>query len=231
MTVVLTVLCSNGLVIAADSQITEGDRAVSYPAPKLHPLGGRAFWGGSGARSVLLDLQKDFDSSPAAILEADDVGHAIQQRVLPVLRYHYEHFIPDIPGEEGGGGPSAYVLAAGYAKDEPFIVEINPHGMVSRYEQIGFHAIGSGAPMAQQAGVLLAHFRMTEREVEYGVAAIVRVLDALELTSPSVGDPISVARITPDGAHLLDDDELAEVREHVERWAELEQRAMDELFG
>jgi proteasome beta subunit len=230
VTVVLSMLCADGIVIGSDSQITEGDRAVSYPAQKLHPLGDHAAWGGSGARSVLLDLEKDFAGSAAAILEADDIGHALQERVLPVLQHHYEHFIADVPGEEGGGGPSAYVLVAGYTGDDPFIVEINPHGMVSRYEDIGFHAIGSGAPMAQQAGVLLAHFRMTERSVDHGVLAALRVLRALDLTSPSVGDPFSVARITPDGAEHLDEEQLEEAGERLQRWEELEQRALDELF-
>jgi proteasome beta subunit len=231
VTVVLALRCNNGLVIASDSQITEGDRDVSYPAPKLHPLGDNAAWGGSGARSVLLDLQHVFADNAAAILEAEDVGRALQSRTIPVMKHHYENYIADVPGEGAGGGVSAYVLAAGFTNGEPFIVEINPHGMIGRYEDIGFHAIGSGAPMAQQAGVLLAHFRMIERAVEYGVVAVVRVLDALELTSPSVGDPISVARITAeDGAHHLDDDEIQEVRDHLKRWSELEQRALDDLF-
>jgi proteasome beta subunit len=230
VTVVLSMLCSDGIVIGSDSQITEGDRAVSYPAPKLHPLGEHAAWGGSGARSVLLDLEKDFDRAAAAILEADDIGRALQERVLPVMRHHYDNYIADVPGEESDGGPSAYVLAAGYSHDEPFIVEINPHGMVSRYEDIGFHAIGSGAPMAQQAGVLLAHFQMAEREVAYGAVAVLRVLEALELTSPSVGDPFSIARITPAGAEHLDVDQLEEVRRDLRRWEELEKDAMDGLF-
>jgi proteasome beta subunit len=230
VTVVLAVRCSNGLVIASDSQITEGDRDVSYPAQKLHPLGEHAAWGGSGARSVLLDLERVYSDSAAAILDAEDVGRALQSRTIPVMQHHYDNFIADVPGEVGGGGVAAYVLAAGYAGDTPFIVEINPHGMIGRYEDIGFHAIGSGAPMAQQAGVLLAHFRMIERPVEYGVVAVVRVLDALELTSPSVGDPISVARIVPDGAHHLDGDEIEQARERVARWGELEQDALDRLF-
>jgi proteasome beta subunit len=231
VTVVLSMLCADGIVIASDSQITEGDRAVSYPAQKLHRLGDGAAWGGSGARSVLLDLEKDFESSSAAILESDDIGHALQERVIPVLRHHYDNYIADVPGEEGAGGPSAYVLAAGYSRGEPFIVEINPHGMVSRYEDIGFHAIGSGAPMAQQAGVLLAHFQMSEREVDFGVIAVLRVLEALELTSPSVGDPFSVARITPEGAEHLDDDQLERARKDLQRWEQLEQEALDGLFG
>ena len=231
MTVVLALMCSDGVVLAADSQVTDSARGMTYPAQKLHTLGDHAAWGGSGARSVLGDVEKVFNESAAAILESKEVDRELQERVLPILQHHYDNFIPEIPGEETEGTPSAYVLAAGYSHGEPFIVEINPNAMVSRYEDIGFHAIGSGAPMAQQAGALLAHFRVTERSVDYGVLAAVRVIDALALTSASVGAEVDVARIVAEGAHHLDDSEVAEARQQVKRWTEEEQRVLDELFS
>lgn len=231
MTVVLSLVCSDGIVMAADTQVTEKDRGVSYPARKLHPLGTQGAWGGSGAQSVLLELETIFEDSPASILEAEDPGRALQERVLPVMQHHYDHFIAEVPGEDGdGGSPAAYVMAAGYRDGEPWIVEVNPHAMVSRYEDVGFHAIGSGAPMAQQAGALLANFRMVKRPVAYGVVAVVRVLDALSQTSPSVGGPVDVYRILPGGAEHLEPEEVDEARELVGRWLELEQEALDRLI-
>ena len=44
--------CADGLVLGADSQITDADRGLSYPARKLHRLGDHAAWGGSGARAA-----------------------------------------------------------------------------------------------------------------------------------------------------------------------------------
>jgi proteasome beta subunit len=231
MTVVLSMRCEDGLVVAADSQITEGSSNVSFPAQKVHHLGDHAAWGGSGARAVLYDVEQIFNEDAAAIIDSRDVGRALQERVIPILRHHYEHFIADVPGLTKGSTPSAYVLAAGYAGDTPFIIEINPNGMVSRYEDVGFHAVGSGAAMAQQAGALLAHFRMTERTVDYGVLAAVRVLDALSRTSPSVGGPLDVCRIVPAGAHHLSEKEIDEERARVQRWSELETRALDELLA
>lgn len=230
MTVVLSIVCADGLVMAADSQITDSARGMTYPGQKLHSMGEHAAWGGSGARSVLLDLEKIFSASPQAILEGEDVGREIQERVIPVLRHHYENFIVEVPGEETQGTPSAYVLAGGYVGDDPFVIEVNPNGMVSHYEDVGFHAIGSGAAMAQQAGALLSHFDMREREVDYGVAAAVRTLDALARSSPSVGDEIDVCRITPAGAKHLSDREVTKVRKLVARWAEAEQQALDRLL-
>jgi len=230
VTVVLAVRCEDGVVLAADSQITESDRGMSYPARKLHPLGDHAAWGGSGARSVLHDLERLFAVEADEIVGARDVGRALQERVVPVLRHHYDHFIVDVPGEEAGGTPSAYVLAAGYSHGEPFIVKVDPTGLVVRYEDVGFHAIGSGAPMAQQAGALLGHFQMEQRDVDYGVLAVVRVLDALSVSQPQVGGPLSVVRITSEGADHLDEERIEEVRRHVSRWEEAEQLALDGLF-
>lgn len=234
MTVVLAVRCADGLVLAADSQITDSDRGLSYPARKLHALGDRAAWGGSGARAVLTELDGLFDANPAVVVEAGDVGHALAEVVLPVLRRHYANFIPEVPGKpKGGATPATYVLAAGYTgppgSAEPFIVDVDPHGLIGRYEEVGFHAIGSGAAMAQQAGALLAQYRMTERSVDHGVVAVLRVLDALDRTSPSVGGPMNVCRMTPEGAHHLDEEEIERGRERVRRWVELEQRALDDL--
>ena len=85
--------------------------------------------------------------------------------------------------------------------------------------------------MAQQAGALLAHFRMTERDVDYGVVAVVRMLDTLRMTSPSIGGPVDIYRITADGAAALSEKDIDRVREQVQRWSELESKALDDLFS
>ncbi|WP_217915861.1 hypothetical protein [Miltoncostaea marina] len=230
MTVVLAIRCADGLVIASDSQITDDDRGMSFPAQKLHDLGDHAAWAGSGARGVLRDIDAALTARADEVLAALDIGHALQEVALPILRHHYDHFIPEIPGEPTQATPSAYVLAAGYGRTGPFIVEINPNGLVGRYEDIGFHAIGSGAAMAQQAGALLAHFRMTERPVGYGVLAAVRVIEALSVTSPNVGFEIDVARITEAGAEHLGADAMATARDGVARWIAAEQELLDGLL-
>lgn len=231
MTVVLALRCADGVVLGSDSQITDSARGLSYPAQKLHPFGDTAAWGGSGSRAVLYDLEQLFDGCAPAVLGAENIGHAVQERVVPVLRRHYDQFVEQVPGEkQSGATPATYVLVAGYADGQPFIVDIDPHGLIGRYEEVGFHAVGSGAAMAQQAGALLAHFRMTERDVDYGVVAVVRILDTLGITSPSIGGPKDVYRITADTADALSDKDIDRARKRVERWSDLESKALDELF-
>ena len=230
MTVVLAIKCANGIVVASDSQITDPGRGLSYPAQKLHPLGAHAAWGGSGSRAVLYDIEQIFHDEAEAVMEAKDVGHAIQAKALPVFQHHYDTFIEDVPGQGKAGTPATYLLAAGYVGDRPFIIDLDPNGLLGHHEVTGFQAIGSGAPMAQQAHALLAHFRMTERDLDYGVVGALRVLDALDASSPSVGGPMDLCRLTPDGAEHLDPDAVEKVRGQVNRWVELEQQALDGLF-
>ncbi len=223
--------CADGLVLAADSQITEPDRGLSYPAQKLHGLGKHAAWAGSGSRAVLYDLEQMFDAQPETIVEASDVGRALQSRVVPVLAHHYENFIETVPGQPNSGStPATYLLAAGYSDGQPFIVDVDPHGLIGHYEDIGFQAIGSGAPLAQQARALLSNFRMHERAVTYGVLAALRVLHALDETSPTVGGPMDVCRITPEGADHLSPEEIDAASAEVRRWQDLERSALDRLF-
>ncbi|OBI81658.1 proteasome protein [Mycobacterium asiaticum] len=230
MTVVLALRCADGIVMASDSQITDGGRGLTYPAQKLHPLGKYAAWGGSGSRAVLYDLEQIFKAEAESVVEATNIGHALQARVLPVFKYHYENYIEHVPAQHSAGTPATYVLAAGYAGDIPFIIDVDPNGLIGHHEETGFQAIGSGAAMAQQAHALLAHFRMTERDVDHGVVAALRVLDALDASSPSVGGPMDICRITPDAAKHLTPDEVEKVRGQIDRWVELERKALDQLF-
>ena len=203
---------------------------MTYPAEKLHSLGELAAWGGSGARSVLADVERCFNDHSTAILKAPDIGRALQEQVIPILRHHYDTFIPDVPGDEGGGTPSAYVMACGWRDGEPWIVEITPSGMIGHYADIGFHAIGSGAAMAQQAGSLLSHFHIAERSLRFGCAAVLRVLQALDLTSASVGEPFSLCRIDVDGAYHLTDEDIEQVSDDVRRWEDAEQAVIGDIF-
>lgn len=230
MTVVLAIKCANGIAMASDSQITDPGRGLSYPAQKLHPMGINAAWGGSGSRAVLYDVEQIFNAEAEAVVEAKDVGHALQARVVPVLKHHYENFIADVPGQEAAGTPATYILAAGYAGEVPFIVDLDPNGLIGHHEETGFQAVGSGAPMAQQAHALLAHFQMADRDVDYGVVAALRVLDALDASSPSVGGPMDICRITPDGAQHLSPKQVKAVRRQVDRWIKLEREALDRIF-
>ena len=59
---------------------------------------------------------------------------------------------------------------------------------------------------------------------------MLRVLQALDLTSSSVGEPFSLCRIDKDGAHHLSDKEIDAVNKDVRRWENAEQTAIADIF-
>ena len=70
---------------------------------------------------------------------------------------------------------------------------------------------------------------MTDRDVDHGALAAIRVLDALRITSPSIGGQVDVYRLTTEEAVALSEDDIERVREQVRRWAALENEALDRL--
>ena len=84
--------------------------------------------------------------------------------------------------------------------------------------------------MAQQAGSLLSHFILEKRSVDSGCAAVLRVLQALDQSSSSVGEPFSLCRIDADGAYHLSDKEIDKVAEVVRRWEKAERAVIADIF-
>lgn len=104
MTVVLALRCADGLVLAADSQITDSARGLGYPSQKLHPFSATGAWGGSGARAVLTEVEKAFDEkAPGILVGSADVSREVQEIVVPLLRHHYDSFIAEVPGRSRAG--------------------------------------------------------------------------------------------------------------------------------
>jgi hypothetical protein len=164
---------------------------MSYPAQKLHTMGMHAAWGGRGSRAVLYDLEQVFNAEPDAILEADDLCRALQQRTLPVLKHHYENFIEDVPAAKTAGAmPSTYVLAAGFAGDRPFIVDIDPHGLIGHYEETGFQAASTRKQsMASASELAMAEARGTRTRWAVRLTRTLhRVWQLLPMLEPRDGD-------------------------------------------
>ena len=57
-----------------------------------------------------------------------------------------------------------------------------------------------------------------------------RILDTLRVTSPSIGGPVDICRITADKAAALSEKDIERVRKQAQRWSELESKALDDLF-
>lgn len=237
MTVVIALRCSDGLIVASDSQGTESGSAVHettrHQVRKVYCVGERAAWGASGLASVITDLGPKLDGVHRSIAQTSDPCSTYVAPVRQVLKTHYDRYL-EMPDGQRSSSPASSFLAAGYGKeDEPYIVEVDPNCTASRYDELGFHSIGSGAAFARMAQALMAHFRVRESPLSHGLLVAYRVLDAVIHTSAfGVGGPIQMAVVTPlEPARILEEVELDEIASQVGLWQELERETLEDFLG
>lgn len=231
MTLIIALRCTDGVIMASDSQSTEEAGNIGYPVPKIFELIPRAVWGGSGSGQIIRELRQQFDSVRDQLEASPAIAQSLVSVVKPVLQAHYNNFIPNVPGL-APGSPATGVLAAGYSKDSgAWIVEVDPRCQYTHYDELGFHAIGSAAGFAQLANALMAHFEPKNRPLSHGMLVAYRVMDAaIETSGFGVGPPIQMWVVDAKGARELAKEELDEVQSNVGGWKELETNALDELL-
>lgn len=239
MTVVIAIRCSDALVMASDSQATEAHpnvhQRVRRETDKVFPLGGRVLWGASGMGSVIEELGEALPGHERSIERSTNIPSTVKRPVKTVLKNHYDGFVrvPEVPLSEQSL-PVASVLFAGYdGNDDPYIVEVDHNCNASRYEDEGFHAIGSGASFAQMSNALLAHFEVAQRPLAHGLLVAYRVLDAVINTSAyGVGGPIQLWQLTREsGAEHIRDEELSQIQAQVGGWQTLERESLERYLG
>ena len=231
MTIVIALSCSNGVVMASDSQASEMTSSVRFPVPKVFPLTAHAVWGGSGDAETISYLTRAFEAQRDQIEQSPDVAQALVNAMKPVLSQRYANVI-QAPGWNVPQ-PATMALACGYQPGTgSWIVEVDPCCVSSHYEAQGFHAIGSAAGFATLGNALLAHFRPAEKSLEHGRLIAYRVIHAaIETSMFGVGGSIQMWYVNADGVRQVDDNELAVLRDSVGAWQEQEEQLLDELLG
>lgn len=230
MTLILALRCSNGLVMASDSQASEAYAGVRWSVQKCFPLGHQAVWGSSGQTQVAQDLKVAYEAMTLPLPDPPDLGQHLVDSTRPTFgRFWTNHL--NLPGT---ATPATSVLACGYSTSgEPWIVEIEPNLMYNHYEaDRGFHAIGSGAGLAYMANAMLAPLDVMSRSVDHGVVVAYRAMaTAISVAGMYVSDPIRIWVVQPGLVSELDDDQKVEVRNAVGGWQEEEGHALDRALG
>jgi proteasome beta subunit len=232
MTLVIALSCSDGVVMASDSQTTETYADVRYSIQKLFKLTDHAIWGGAGDQQTVLDIDEALGHASDTIAGAVNRSQALVDTIKPVLERRYNNVVK-VPGQRRAI-PWTDSLACGYDpnSDSKWIVEVDRHCNTTSYTRRGFHAIGAAAGLAMLGNALLAHFRTAEKPLAYGKLLAYRVVDAAIQTSGyGVAEPIQMSTVDANGIHEIDDIELVELKSAVGGWKEDERSALDRLVG
>jgi 20S proteasome alpha/beta subunit len=232
MTLVIAIACTDGVLVASDSQSTEESGSVRYPVDKVFLLTSSAVWGASGVGQIIREIRETFERSQDVLEATPDMATSPVSLVRPLLEKHYGNFIRQIPGVRPGS-PATGLLAAGFGADErPWILEVDHRCQYTYYQERGFHAIGSAAGFAQLANSLMAHFDVKTKPLRYGKLIAYRAIRAaIDTAAAGVGLPIQMWTVTSEGVRALQATDIDAIEADVGGWEEVERSALDEFLG
>jgi len=151
----------------------------------------------------------------------------VLRRTVNPIQHQLKQEWVQLPGTE----PEAWGgIFCGWAKDGPWIVEIDPGGP-SQFQD-PFASTGSGYALAHTAMTSVAHFKVGEQSLEGAKAIAYR---AIETTCASaawgVGMPVQMAVVTKDGIEEINDGDVkhTELSELVDLWKAKEVETLGEL--
>ncbi len=230
MTVVLALRCADGLVIASDSQATEilvGGTPVRSDTQKLRKLGKSIIYGASGSQGLAQRItDKLADQAPklGTNRPARDIGEVIRCTATPLQQNAMNSWV-QIPGTVGESWGAVF---AGWAKDGPFIFEVDINGAAQFKSPSA--ATGSGYAFAGLALTSVLHHNVEMQTLVAARAIAYRVVeDICKASAYGVGLPVQMGVVTKDGAQELDTTELEETNQLVNLWKAREIELLGEL--
>jgi proteasome beta subunit len=231
MTLVIALVCRDGVILASDSQATEATGAVRRSDKKVFELTDRALWGASGMGQVIRDIGTALAPvRPTLEAAGPNLGQMLSIVIKPQLTKHYSNYV-HVP-MTNPNPPQTLVLACGFSPETGgWIVEVDQNCQYSYYTDNGFHAIGSAAGFAQLANALMAHFHPMDKPLGHGKLIAYRAVDAAIKTSAyNVGPPIQMSVVDATGVHELSVDELKALENSVGGWVELESETLNDYL-
>lgn len=234
MTVAIGLVCSDGVLVAADSMGHSNNIAVPMVkvrgltnAPAVWTLAGSGYVGQEVERHVARMDHEWRDGAPDCwtVPDAAGVRDELAVRLRPVVRDAYEALVTP-PGEKPARHGSEFIFA-GWGPDGPYMHQVHADLSISSHDRHPMATIGTGHEFAAVARALMDHHLTTPPTLHLGKLLAYRTIESVcEVSSWGVALPVQLAVADRDGARVLDEAEIEEVGMAVERWKELEREAL-----
>lgn len=232
MTLIIGIICDDGVVMAADSASTDMTAQVKQPtSDKLRRIAAKSMvLGGSGNVGLLQGIRESVEGYAGTAPSIKNVRRDLKALILPHQRQAIEDHIPlQIPGMNQP--PTACLLVGGYAGNTPLLLEFEANGEDTCYDAAlgNFCAIGSGKIYAH---ALFRTHLTRKRDLRLGKILAFRVVsDSIDLAHYGLAHPVHMWAITPSAVSIISDDEKNELEETVKIWRELESEALGKLLA
>lgn len=231
MTVVLALRCTEGLVLATDSQATSqlpGNVPVKLHATKIDRLGKHVLFGGTGSQGcgqrvkAALDPHASKMSPTKTKSETANLIHGLANEEQKKSMSSFVNYGAGAQAETWGG------IFCGWSKDGPWIMEIDLNGSWQFADP--FAATGSGYAFAHLALGTVQHYDVANQPLDAAKAIAYRAIETTCLVSAfGVGLPVQMGVVLEDGARLLNSTEIDELKESVNLWKAQEKETLGAL--
>jgi len=232
MTLIIGILCSDGIVMASDSASTDLDTGTKQPSdqkivpyPQQHMI-----FGGSGDVGLIQKIQDRLGKLPYQ-KDPNKFRKELKNLICEELKESNKLHVP-YPSQSYNSPPIAICILAGFLEEGPFLLEFERDGRDTDYgrkELGGFVAIGSGKPWA--LALFRPHLSNTRMVQEAKVISYRILSDAIALASYGLAEPINMFCINNKGKiSKIENDEKHILNQTCELWRRLESETLSKAL-
>jgi proteasome beta subunit len=231
MTLILGLICADGVVLASDSQATymTGGQQVKGNITKLVPQWNNVVWAASGNVGVAQHVSRMFREhtalQSAAYFEnrnADTALKEICEALRPSLHSYFTALL-----NLSNSNPWTSFIFCGWVKDGPLLFELGADLIASDHREAGYAAIGSGDVFPYFALASLEHHRVRERTLSMATLIAHRIVnDAINVAAYGLGPPVQMITVPRGGPAEVRDD-IAAIQDGVREWQQIERDALE----
>ena len=232
MTLILALVCKDGIVMAADSaaSFVEG---IKQPTVKIRQLGNTVLWAASGHEGMTQDIEVALTKGRTPESYMKSAQHCRQQlrRVLRPVYQEWKDYQVPIPQPPYHQMQTAHLLFVGFWEGKPCIIEVEPNLAVGQLEDYGHAAIGSAA---QFAHARMYPHRRRFPSLGWGKVIAYRTMkEAIDIALYGVAEPIQFwvmePPTTPAGypkIYEVGEEELQRVKYGIDEWKAREEELL-----
>ena len=244
MTVAIGMVCSDGVLVASDSQATSGQ--IASPGKKVKIVdGASAVWTAAGSVYVIEEVEialsekvetqlnnKGANKWKRGFLDPDEsvVREHTGKVIMDTIRGCYGSIMPGMVPPELYPHPfyTSFLLLGVGEDGDSFFLEFSGDGQVNSHTQRGFYALGSGGEFASVAMALMSHYITGPAvSLDVGQKLAYRTIETTcEISAGLVSGPVQMAIADNSGVRIADDTELRCIGDSVRAWKELEKNTL-----
>jgi 20S proteasome alpha/beta subunit len=228
MTVVLGLSCADGLVLAADSQVTRGAgvASVKFVDMKIQAVGDNIVYAAAGSLPLQqwIDQALQSDAKNLSACKRQAVPERLRRVLVPILQKSFNDYIPFDNTE-----PDMWTAVfCGRAPDGLWMLTVHPGGQIEAADPT---SVGSGFAAGAIALAGVQHYNLGGLGIERAKAVAYRAtFHVCTVSGAGVGLPIRLATVTASGgAAILTPGEMTAIGETVDLWKSREVEILGSL--